>query len=265
MTPEEARTAALRAFGGVTQTREAHRDVRRLPIVETVYQDVRYAIRGFRRTPVFTIVALVTLTLAIGVNTAIFSLLNALIFRDIPVRDPQTLVQIATVAPDSSYEAGLTFAMFRNLEQRQQVFSTMIGWLSTAVFNVGVDGEERNAVVSVASGDYYSTLGAQPFAGRLLTRADANEAALQPNPVAIVSHAFWLRRLGGDRGALGRRITVQGAPFTIVGITPPEFTGLLIAIQPDVVVPLTALPLLFHDAAHTLSQPRGSFWVRTDG
>src|SRR6267142_3851108 len=109
LTPAEARTAALRALGGVTQTREAHRDVRRLPIVETLYQDVRYAIRGYRRTPVFAGVALVTLTLAIGVNTAIFSLLNGLVLRDAPVRDPQTLVQIETLEPDTSYQAGLTY------------------------------------------------------------------------------------------------------------------------------------------------------------
>ncbi len=260
----EARSAALRAFGGVAQTREAHRDARRLPIVETVWQDVRYAIRGFRRTPGFTVVALVTLTLAIGVNTAIFSLLNGLLLRDAAVRDPQTLVQIVTMAPDTSYEIGLTFAMFRDLAQRQSLFSSVLGW-SWTVSNITSNNGATTGVVSVVSGNYYSELSAPPFAGRLLTPDDVNESALQPNRVAVLSYAFWLRHFGGDLGAIGREIAVEGTPFTIVGIAPASFTGLLLTMEPDVILPLTAYPLLSGSAPDTLARPRGSFWVRTTG
>ncbi len=265
MAPDAARTAALRAFGGVTQTREAHRAARRFALIEAVYQDVRHAIRGYRRTPVFAGVALVTLTLAIGVNTAIFSLLNALVLRDVPVRDPQTLVQIATIAPDTSYESGLTFSMFRDLEQRQQVFSSVLGWLSTAVFEITSDHGATRGIVSVASGNYYSELSARPFAGRFLMPTDVDETTLQPNMVAVLSYPFWLHHLGGDRNAIGREVTVEGHRFTIVGIAPEHFTGLLLTMQADVVVPMTAYPLLYQSAPSTLSQPRGSFWVRTTG
>jgi predicted permease len=265
LTRAEARTSALRALGGVTQTREAHRDVRRLPLVETVYQDVRYAIHGYRRTPVFAGVALVTLTLAIGVNTALFSLLNGLVLREAAVRDPQTLVQVATVAPDSSYEAGLTFAMFRELGRRQPVFSSVVGWAWTVLSIVPDNGAAATGVVVAASDNYYSELSGPPFAGRFLTAEDVSESALQPNLVAVVSHAFWQRQFGGDPGAIGRHVTIEGAAFTVVGVAPPAFTGLLLTMQPDVMVPLTAFPLLNGSASSTLARPRGSFWVRTTG
>jgi predicted permease len=264
MTPAEARTAALRAFGGVTQTREAHRDVRRLPIVETVYEDVKYALRGYRRTPGFTTVALVTLTLAIGINTGLFSLLYALLLRDVAVRDPQSLVQVVTTAPDSIYQSGLTYAMFRDLRQRQTVFTSLIGWGWT-VSNIESAGGSTSAVVAAVSGEYYSELAGAPVAGRLLTSGDVDEAGLRPNMVAVVSHRFWLRHLGGNPGAIGERIVVEGTPFTVVGVAPEQFAGLLLTMQPDVVVPLTAYPLLFRGVPSSLSRPRASFWVRTTG
>ena len=264
MTPDEARTAALRAFGGVTQTREAHREARRLPIVETVYHDVRYAIRGFRRTPMFTAIALVTLTLAIGVNTAIFSLLNGLLLRDASVRDPQTLVQIVTTAPDDTYETGLTFAMFRDFEQQHTVFSSVVGWGWTAA-NIASDRGTVTGVIASVSGNYFAELSGPPSAGRFLTSDDVNETTLEPNMVAVLSHAFWLRQFGGDLGAIGRQVAVEGARFTIVGIAPPTFSGLLLTMQPDIVVPLTAYPLLAGSTPGTLARPRGSFWVRTTG
>jgi putative ABC transport system permease protein len=264
LSPDEARTAALRAFGGVAQTREAHRDVRRLPIVETVYQDVRYAIRGFRRTPMFTAVALVTLTLAIGVNTAIFSLLNGLLLRDASVRDPQTLVQIATTAPDTTYETGLTFAMFRDFEQRQTVFSSLVGWGWT-VAKIASDRSAVTGVIASVSGNYFAELSGPPAAGRFLTSDDVNERTLEPNMAAVLSHAFWLREFGGDVNVIGRQVAVEGARFTVVGIAPPNFAGLLLTMQPDVVVPLTAYPLLAGSTPGSLARPSGSLWVRTTG
>src|SRR5258707_15274858 len=123
MTPEEARLDAVRRFGGVTQTRETYREVRGFALLDTLWQDLRYAIRGYRKSPAFTIVALVTLTLAIGANTAIFSLLNALMLRDLPVKDPGSLVQITTSTRTSS-EALLSYPMLRTIAREQQVFSS---------------------------------------------------------------------------------------------------------------------------------------------
>ncbi|HEX3704233.1 MAG TPA: ABC transporter permease [Vicinamibacterales bacterium] len=266
LTPEAARTGALRALGGITQTREAHRDARRLPFVETVCQDVRYAIRGFRRTPIFTGIALLTLMLAIGANTAIFSLLNALVFRDLPIREPQSLVQVGSIAPGSTYEGGLTYAMFREFEQRQQVFSSVIGWLSNGVFNIASDNAATRGTVSVVTGNFFSELGVRPFAGRLLTPADVNMATLRPNMVAVLGHGFWRRHFGGDVRVIGQRVTVEGTVFTIVGIAPPAFTGLGLTTEADVTVPLTAYTQFsLSPSASTLNRPSGSFWVRTTG
>ena len=144
MTPANARRAALRSFGGVTQTREAWRDVRGLPVVEALWQDLRYAVRTYRKTPAFTLVALLTLTLAIGANTAIFSLLNALVLRDLPVRDPASLVQVATVTRTSP-EAPLTYPMFQELTRQQQVFASVIGWWGNSVMAMDTGNERTQA------------------------------------------------------------------------------------------------------------------------
>src|SRR5258707_12391398 len=107
-----------------------------------MWQDARRALRGLRRAPVFSCVAIVTLTLAIGANRAIFSLLDALILRTLPVPDPQTLVQIATYRRGSSYEAGLTFPMYREIQRRQHVFSSVIGWFGSGVYAIDTDREQ---------------------------------------------------------------------------------------------------------------------------
>ena len=112
--PDAARQRALREFGGVLRSKEAYRDTRSFRVLDAVLQDVRYALRSYRRTPVFTIVALTILVLAIGANTAVFSLLNALVLRDLPVREPESLVQVSTLAPPSfAFESGLSFPIIK--------------------------------------------------------------------------------------------------------------------------------------------------------
>ena len=133
MSPDEARTAALRSFGGVLKTREAYRDTAGWPGLEALWQDVRYAARTYRRTPAFAFIVILTLALAIGANTAIFSLLNALALRDLPVREPGTLVEVSTISPAQG-ESYLTFSMFRELSAQQKVFTSVIGaWGNTGV------------------------------------------------------------------------------------------------------------------------------------
>jgi hypothetical protein len=128
--PEEARNAARRGFGGIMQAREAYHDAAGWPSVDALWQDVSYAVRTYRRTPGFAAVAIVTLALAIGATSAIFSLLNALVLRDLPVRNPETLVQLSTTTRIQG-ESFLTFSMLRELSARQQVFSAAIGASST--------------------------------------------------------------------------------------------------------------------------------------
>ena len=143
MTPEEARLDATRQFGGVTQTRETLREVRGFAWLDALGQDLRYAVRSYRQSPAFTIVALLTLTLAIGANTAIFSLLNALVLRDLPVRDPGTLVQITT-STRTDKASFLTFPMFRSMTRDQRVFSSMMATWRGNVVHVDT-GTERTS------------------------------------------------------------------------------------------------------------------------
>ena len=139
-------SAALRSFGGILKTREAYHDTAGWPGLDALWQDVRYAARTYRRTPGFAFVVILTLALAIGANTAIFSLLNALALRDLPVRDPDTLVQVSTVTPAQG-ESFLTFSMFRELSARQQVFTSVIG----AWGNTGVTVNDSGTVMSRTS------------------------------------------------------------------------------------------------------------------
>ncbi|MBZ5557259.1 MAG: ABC transporter permease [Acidobacteriia bacterium] len=227
-------------------------------------QDIQHALRGFLKTPVFTAVALVTLTLAIGANTAMFSLLNALVLRDLPVRDPHTLVQVSAVAPDATFEAGLTFPMYREFLRRQPVFSAVIGWLGNSVFNIETDREQTSGAVWVVSGNFFSDLGVRAFAGRALAPQDVNETTLEPARVAVLGYGFWQRHFGGDASVIGRRVRVEGQPFEIVGIAPQGFAALGLTIEPDLTIPLTAFPLIANTPAASLTTGT-SFWVRVTG
>jgi predicted permease len=252
MTPDEARSAALRSFGGVIQTREAYRDAAGWPGLDALWQDVRYAVRAYARTPGFALVVVVTLALAIGANTAIFSLLNALVLRDLPVRDPHTLVELSTVTPVRG-ESSLTFSMFRELSARQQVFTSVIGvWGNTGV-TVNDGGLAMKGLLWAATGNVFEELGVRPAAGRLLMAGDMTVDPPAAEPVAVLGHGFWQRHYGGDVSVVGRTILIEGAPFTVVGVAPAGFSGLALIAEPDVTIPLAATPLVSGTNAATLA------------
>jgi predicted permease len=226
--------------------------------------DLRQAVRGFRQTPLFAAVAVLTLTLAIGANTAIFSLVDALLLRDLPVRDPRSLVQLATVNAQTGLESGFTYSLYRDLAVRQQPFSALIGWSSNVVLNLAAGDRPARGAVSAVSGNFYAELGIQPALGRLVGADDVNEAAETPALIAVLGHAFWRRQFGGDPGVIGRPILVEDRPFTIVGVAPETFRGLTIAVEPDVSVPLTAYPLVTGAPSAALRSST-STWVRVTG
>ena len=251
MSPAEARTAALRSFGGIVQTREAYRDAAGWPVLDALWQDVRYAARTYGRTPGFAFVIILTLTLAIGANTAIFSLLNALALRDLPVRDPATLVQVATVTPLQG-ESFLTFSMFRELSARQHVFSSVIG----ATGNTGVDVSDGGTVMKgllwAATGNVHDELGVRPVVGRLLAAGDMTIEPPGAEAVAVLGYGFWQRHYRGDASVIGRTIHIEGRPFTVIGVAPAGFTGFALVAEPDITIPLAATPLLSGGAPSTL-------------
>jgi putative ABC transport system permease protein len=202
-------------------------------------QDVRLAMRTFWKTPIFTVVAILTLTLAIGANTAIFSILNALVLRDLPVREPSSLISLARVTPATA-DGAFSLPMFRAIAEQQRSLSALIGWTSNAVINIEIDDVRTRGNVSAVTGNYFTELGIRPVIGRVLTDADVSAFAL----TAVIGHAFWQRHFNGDPAAVGRTVRVEGTPFTIVGVAPAGFRGMGLTLEIDVAVPLTFAPIV---------------------
>ncbi|HEX5474607.1 MAG TPA: ADOP family duplicated permease [Vicinamibacterales bacterium] len=261
--PNEARRLALAALGGLQRQRERCRDARGWRSVADLAQDLRYAWRGYRKSPVFTVAAFLTLGLAIGSSTAIFSLANALLFRALPVRDPGTLVRIATVAQGSENE-NVSFPLFRELARDPGPFSTIVGWRDVSVEAVTVGNQTAWPGVAAATGNLYDMLGVRPAAGRLLSSSDMGIDPPRAERVAVLGYSFWQRLFHGDPAAIGQTIRIQTVPFAIVGVAPPRFTGLALVVEPDIVVPITALPLLDGRSVESLPA-HTSRWITAVG
>jgi putative ABC transport system permease protein len=241
MSPEEGRYAALRLFGGVQQITEECRDMRRVNYIENFLQDVRYGLRQLRRNPGFTAVAVLTLALGIGANTAIFQLLDAVRLRSLPVTNPRelTLVHLADRrgwrgSQETGYPA-LNNPLWEYIRDHQQVFSGVLAWSPT---NLGItEGDHERLVRGLwVSGDFFNVLGVRPALGRLFTSADDRPGCGASG--VIVSYAFWQDHLGGDPQTIGRTLAIGRHPVPILGVTHPGFTGPEIGHSFDVAVPI---------------------------
>lgn len=259
MTPEEARYAALRELGGVGQIKEECRDMRQVNYIENFLQDVRYGLRQLRRSSGFTAVAIITLALSIGANTAIFSLIDAVMLRKLPVRNPHELVQFATVGPYGF--SNFSYPGFKRFRDENHVFSGMlaIGWLNG--LDASVNGQAESLQGRVVSGNFFSLLGVNAYIGRTFSTQD--DKTPRGSPVTVISHTYWKRRFGLDPSAVGKGITLNRTPFTIVGVTPADFSGIEVGDSPDIYVPMMMEPA-FRDAESWLDQPN-YHWMRIVG
>jgi predicted permease len=252
VTDEEARRQALAAFGGMAPIRELTRDARGGRWLEDLLNDVRYAIRSFRRQPGVAVVAILTLTLGIGANTAIFLMVNGLLLRPLPVRDPGRLVLFSdsasegtlssTPPPDGRWDLFSSEAYEYLRSQSlplQSIAAFASGEQAVALGLPGQVAQNASARAHLVSGNYFDVIGAAPALGRVLSTDDDRPGAV---PVAVVSDAFWRQRLGADRAVIGRTITLNGTAFAIVGLMPPEFFGERVRRSPDVWVPLVHQP-----------------------
>ncbi len=206
-------------------------------------QDVRFAGRTLRKSPGFTLIAVLTLALGIGANTAIVSLLYGLAFRNLPVPHPQQLVRFGAQAGDDQFVA-LSLPMFEQLARSQKVFSSTFAWWGDGVFNVEIDGAMSRADVWAVSGNFQTELGGTPEIGRLLRPDDVDLDARVATQVAVLDYSYWQRRFGGAAEVLGKTIKIEGVPFTIVGVSRKGFGGISAEAPPEITVPLTAEPLL---------------------
>ncbi|NOT63221.1 MAG: hypothetical protein HOP19_23685, partial [Acidobacteria bacterium] len=248
MSPEEARRRALIKLGGVTLTQELHREQRGLPMLETLFQDLRFGLRMLRKHKGFTAVAVLSLALGIGANTAIFQLIDAVRLRTLPVNAPQELAEVrladmkgARGGFSGSPYPTVTHPIWEQIRERQQAFASLAAWGTDSV-NLAPGGEVRPAQMLYVSGDFFRTLGVQAARGRLFTTTDD-----QPGCGAaglVISHAFWQREFGGDANVIGRKLTLADRQFDIVGVTPASFFGLEVGRSFDLVLPLCAIPLV---------------------
>jgi predicted permease len=212
--------------------------------VENLARDVRYGVRGLRRNPVFTAVAVLTLALGIGANTAIFSLADAVLFRSLPVSNPQDLVVLRQRGPSGDIFP-FTSVSAVNLDASRDVLTGLAAFRPVPGAHVTVNGETDLTLMQAVSGSYHGVLGLRVALGRTLTEQDRE-------PVAVISHRYWQRRFAGDSNVVGRVLGIQGRPFTIVGVTLPEFYGTQPGRSVDVTVPLSA---------HTNQMPPNARWL----
>jgi predicted permease len=221
--------------------------------------DLRLAIRALRATPVVTAVAILSLALGIGANTAIFSLVNSLLLRSLPVERPERLV---TVASPRSIELGGTggwsHPIWEQIRARPQLFDGVVAW-GTERFNLASAGETQFIDGMLASGSYFRVLGVRAFIGRTFSDADDQRGGGPDGAVAVLGYDFWRRRFGGSADVVGQTLVIERAPFTIVGVTPPDFFGMAVGRSFDVAIPLGDEPLV-HGRDSRLDN-RNFYWL----
>jgi predicted permease len=217
MSPEEARYAALRTFGGVEQVKEECRDAWGVRFIETLLQDIRFGLRMLAKHPRFSIVAVLTLALGIGANTAIFSVVNGVLLRPLPYPDSDRLVQVHERSPLIN-ELSVSYPNFLDWERMNRSFEGMAAYRRESLTFTGTSQPE-NITGAVVTANFLSVLGFEPLLGRTFAPDEDRQGA---RPVAMVSEGFWKRRFGGETAVLGSMVVLDGQTFTVVGIVPRD-------------------------------------------
>ncbi|MEJ1971736.1 MAG: ABC transporter permease [Lacunisphaera sp.] len=247
MAPEEARYAALREFGNVASLQEQAREGRGWVWLEQAGQDLRYAVRGLIRNPVFTVIVVLTLALGTGANTALFSVLNGLLLRSLPVREPGHLMMLSSKGLREGFERTFTQTHYQYFSDQTATLSAVAAtatWSAERQLRVPEDanGDAVESATFEVSGNYFSTLGVSAVVGRLLTEEDDQPG--HPRAVTVVSYDFWQRHLGGDASAIGRTLLLDSFAVTVVGVVPPRFNGTVVGYRTDLWLPLQLSPLI---------------------
>ena len=252
----EARNQAMRAMTGMEQQKEKCREARGVSWIEDLITDLRYALRTFRKHPSLALVITISLALGIGANTAIFSLINAVSLKMLPVREPERLMLMNWSAKDwprtfvddlegnggrdsAGIMSSTSFSAsdYAEFKKQNDAFETTFAYAANdSNVNIAVSGAAESAHLQAVSGNFFAGLGVSPILGRTLLPSDD---AASPSSVAIVSYAFWRKHFGDDTSVDGKTITMNGQPITILGVAPPEFFGILPGNPVDVYIPLS--------------------------
>ncbi len=259
----DARRKAMREFGGVQQTRESYRVRRGFPWIEQVWRDLKYGIRQLWRSPGFSITAVGTLALGLGASVAVFSLMNALLLRPLPVPHAEDLTVVKSVRSDDAW-ANYSFSspLFRAIEKRRDVFES-VGAFGGSLLQVRGSAGTVKVDGCMVSGDFFQTMEVPPLLGRMLTSADDRKGS--PNGLnVVITEGFWKSWFNGDAKVVGRTLTIANQPFTVVGVVPGWFHGASPTERPEIYFPLWAEPVV--DAPYdSISGGYHSWWLRTIG
>lgn len=260
MAVDAARADAARRFGHLTSIKERAYDVRGGGWLERLRQDLRFGARSLRKSPAFAVAAILSLGLGIGANTAVFSVVNAILLRSLPVRNPSELVQLAAGGSRDAPMFQLSYPMFEAIRERAHTLSDVFAFGDLDQATVAVNGVGTLARVQFVSGNYFTALGVGASDGRTLTRDD--DRAGTP-PVVVVSERYARRRYGVGGNIIGRSISINGVVFAIVGVTSPEFAGVRVGTAPDVFAPLASWERV-SGWRGSLANP-GGFWLEVIG
>lgn len=242
LSPEEARRVARLEIGNATVVGEHVRDYGWENVISTLWTDVRFAGRMLRKNPVFTVVVVLVISLGSGAVTTIFSAMNALLLRPLPgVADPARLVSLQPTRPDGAVLQQGSYATYEYLRDHAHTMDGVAAWGRVSL-TIAAGGEGTAVFGNMVSGNYFDVLGVRPALGRF-SAPDENRTP-SSHPVIVFSYAFWKTRLGADSSAIGRTVTVNGNPFTVIGVAPKDFRGIYTGIQVDAWVPLMMQPLL---------------------
>lgn len=264
MSPAEADSAARRQFGNTTLLREERRGMQIFSSIDTLWRDVRYGVRQFRLHPLFATIAVLSLALGIGANTAVFTLLDQLVLRLLPVHDPGRLVMIWSTGPHFGGNAGAqtaSYPMYQDFQHGAKAFEFVFCRFETPS-SITVDGGTERVNAELISGNYFQALGVGPAIGRVFA-PEADDRIYKGHPSVVLSYQYWVRRFGGDPGIIGKKILVNDYPMEIVGVSAPGFVGLDPARSPDIRVPILMSPVMTpgrDDLANRRSQ-----WVQIFG
>jgi predicted permease len=254
---EQACINAQREFGNVGLVKEVTREVWGWAALERLLQDLRFGVRMLRKNPGFTLIAVLTLALGIGANTAIFSLIDVVLLKLLPVKDPTQLVVLAKRREAGPIGPTFSYPLYQDLHERNQVFAGILAYSGVAL-NLSGNGQTERVAGELVSGNFFAVLGVQPLLGRVFS--DADNQAPGAHPVAILSHNCWQRRFASNPGVVGETVRLNSYPFMVVGIAPPGFFGVEVGAAPEVWVPIMMQPQVSEQKGRL--QMRNNFWVK---
>jgi predicted permease len=235
--PAEARRAALIEFGGGEQVKEKVREARAGHQLETLWRDFRYGLQMLGRNPAFTAAAVLSLALGIGANTAIFSLMDAVLLKMLPVKNPEQLFFLERSGVRRGFKegSGLSYAFIEQLRARREAIAEVCAIDPGGQVNVVMDGQAEVAQWQLVSGGFFATLGVNALLGRTIIEED--DKIPGGHLVAVISYNYWQRRFARDPAIVGKSLAMNGHPFTIIGVTPPDFFGVTVGESPDLWAP----------------------------